>query len=60
MISMGCSASPQNKRRRWLLPKPEIYIDAKPAGHDFAGTQKTKTKAEVTAGFAAFVEGTKP
>ena len=40
--------------------KTEIYIDVKPAGYAFAGDHEIKTKAEVEAGFAAFVEGTKP
>jgi len=40
--------------------KTEIYIDVKPDGYAFAGNHEIKTKAEVEAGFAAFVEGTKP
>jgi len=40
--------------------KTEIYIDVKPDGYAFAGDHEIKTKAEVEAGFAAFVEGTKP
>jgi hypothetical protein len=38
----------------------EIYYDVKPAGYAFAGTHEMKTKAEIEAGFAAFVEGNKP
>ena len=37
--------------------KTEIYVDVKPDGYAFAGEHETKTKAEVEAGFAAFVEG---
>ncbi|KMK66404.1 GFA family protein [Puniceibacterium sp. IMCC21224] len=37
--------------------KTEIYIDVKPGGYAFAGNHERKTKAEVEAGFAAFVEG---
>jgi hypothetical protein len=36
----------------------EIYIDVKPRGYAFAGDHETKTKAEIEAGFAAFLEGT--
>ncbi|WP_439522565.1 GFA family protein [Marivita sp.] len=43
-----------------LKLETEIYIDVKPDGYAFAGDHETKTKAEVEAGFAAFVEGTKP
>ncbi|WP_293451142.1 GFA family protein [Planktotalea sp.] len=41
-----------------LTLQAEIYIDVKPEGYAFAGTHETKTKAEIEAGFAAFVEGT--
>ena len=40
--------------------KTEIYMDVRHAGYAFAGDHEIKTKAEVEAGFAAFVEGTKP
>lgn len=43
-----------------LMLEREIYIDAKPKGYAFAGTHELKTKAEVEAGFAAFLEGNKP
>ncbi|SNR49378.1 GFA family protein [Puniceibacterium sediminis] len=35
----------------------EIYIDVKPDGYAFAGDHERKTKAEIEAGFAAFLEG---
>lgn len=42
------------------LPATKSEIDVTPDGPAFAGAHENKTKAQVKAGFAAFVEGTKP